>query len=102
MKNQSPSSQNHEHPGSSFSGWFMLFTTLVIYLGGVGMLVRAFALGLNAQSVGFSVASGIALLILGSICTGGFFTLQPNTARVLILFGAYTGTIRASGFHWTN
>jgi regulator of protease activity HflC (stomatin/prohibitin superfamily) len=32
----------------------------------------------------------------------GFMTLQPNEARVLILFGAYKGTVRRSGFHWTN
>jgi regulator of protease activity HflC (stomatin/prohibitin superfamily) len=32
----------------------------------------------------------------------GFFTLQPNEARVLILFGAYKGTVRTSGFHWGN
>jgi regulator of protease activity HflC (stomatin/prohibitin superfamily) len=32
----------------------------------------------------------------------GFFTLQPNVARVLILFGAYKGTVRESGFHWGN
>ncbi len=33
---------------------------------------------------------------------GGYFTLQPNQARVLILFGAYKGTVRGSGFHWAN
>jgi regulator of protease activity HflC (stomatin/prohibitin superfamily) len=32
----------------------------------------------------------------------GFFTLQPNEARVLILFGRYKGTVRESGFHWGN
>jgi len=32
----------------------------------------------------------------------GFFTLQPNEARVLVLFGSYKGTVRRSGFHWTN
>ncbi len=32
----------------------------------------------------------------------GHFTLQPNEARVLILFGAYQGSVRESGFHWTN
>jgi regulator of protease activity HflC (stomatin/prohibitin superfamily) len=28
--------------------------------------------------------------------------LQPNEARVLILFGEYKGTVRESGFWWTN
>jgi regulator of protease activity HflC (stomatin/prohibitin superfamily) len=32
----------------------------------------------------------------------GYFTLQPNQARILILFGAYKGTVRSSGFHWAN
>ncbi len=32
----------------------------------------------------------------------GYFTLQPNEARVLILFGAYKGTVRRSGFFWAN
>ncbi len=32
----------------------------------------------------------------------GFFTLQPNMAMVLILFGAYSGTVKANGFFWVN
>lgn len=41
----------------------------------------------------------LAVLILAA---SGFFTLQPNEARVLVLFGSYKGTVRGSGFHWTN
>ncbi len=32
----------------------------------------------------------------------GFFTLQPNESRVLVLFGNYRGTVRQGGFHWAN
>jgi len=39
---------------------------------------------------------------LAIILLTGHFTLQPNEARVLILFGAYKGTVRASGFWWAN
>lgn len=28
--------------------------------------------------------------------------MQPNQARVLILFGDYRGTVKRDGFHWTN
>ena len=42
------------------------------------------------------------VLIVSGTSFGGHFTLQPNEARVLILFGAYRGTVRDSGFHWTN
>jgi regulator of protease activity HflC (stomatin/prohibitin superfamily) len=40
--------------------------------------------------------------VFALIMTRGFFTLQPNEARVLILFGAYKGTVRDGGFHWGN
>src|SRR5207249_3180195 len=42
------------------------------------------------------------LLPTSIISMVGFFTLQPNEARVLILFGAYKGTLRQAGFHWGN
>jgi hypothetical protein len=43
-------------------------------------------------------------LALGVLCLlyAGFFTLQPNAAAVLLLFGAYQGTVRVAGFHWAN
>jgi regulator of protease activity HflC (stomatin/prohibitin superfamily) len=45
---------------------------------------------------------GIVALVVLIILLTGLFTLQPNEARVLILFGAYKGTVRQSGFHWGN
>jgi regulator of protease activity HflC (stomatin/prohibitin superfamily) len=44
------------------------------------------------------------VLMLGVLITlwEGFFTLQPNEAAVLLLFGAYKGTVRSAGFHWAN
>jgi len=47
----------------------------------------------------------IASMLLGVvsiIMISGFFTLQPNEARVLLLFGAYRGTVNNPGFHWGN
>jgi len=51
---------------------------------------------------GVGAVVGLVVAILGFVFFFGFFTLQPNEARVLILFGAYRGTVRASGFFWTN
>jgi regulator of protease activity HflC (stomatin/prohibitin superfamily) len=45
---------------------------------------------------------GVLLELWSWIMVIGFFTLQPNEARVLLLFGAYKGTVRKSGFHWAN
>jgi len=50
----------------------------------------------------YLLIGGILLLVFSIISFQGHFTLQPNEARVLILFGAYRGTARDSGFHWTN
>lgn len=32
----------------------------------------------------------------------GFFTVNPNSSRVLVLFGEYKGTVKDNGFFWTN
>jgi len=44
----------------------------------------------------------LLMLITSFIMLFGFFALQPNEARVLVLFGEYRGTVRESGFHWGN
>jgi regulator of protease activity HflC (stomatin/prohibitin superfamily) len=48
------------------------------------------------------IVAGIGFHLLFVLSCAGFFTLQPNEARVLLLFGSYQGTARESGFHWTN
>lgn len=40
--------------------------------------------------------------ILTFLSAAGLFTVQPNQAVVLILFGTYVGTVRQSGWWWTN
>lgn len=42
-----------------------------------------------------------ALIVLGVVLFG-FFIVQPNTAAVLQLFGAYVGTSRDPGLRWAN
>jgi regulator of protease activity HflC (stomatin/prohibitin superfamily) len=44
----------------------------------------------------------VLVLIFGLILLGGFFTLQPNEAAALLLFGRFKGTVRQEGFHWAN
>jgi regulator of protease activity HflC (stomatin/prohibitin superfamily) len=44
----------------------------------------------------------VAILVILIPSISGFFTVEPNQAVVLILFGKYIGTVRESGFWWTN
>lgn len=65
-------------------------------------------LGMQAEAgapIGSSVPlwlAIVALFIWWSISLAGFFVVEPNGSKVLILFGSYKGTVRDSGFYWTN
>lgn len=61
----------------------------------------AFFLGAEGGG-GILVLGGIVCELLFVLSCAGYFSLQPNTARVLVLFGSYQGTVRESGFHWAN
>lgn len=54
---------------------------------------------LNSPSL---IVASIVLFVVAMVLLAGLFTLQPNEARVLVLFGAYKGTVRDSGLHWAN
>ncbi|MBE0545597.1 MAG: SPFH domain-containing protein [Verrucomicrobia bacterium] len=82
----------------------MLVVNLAILAVGLFLFVRSIYEVSELQRA-FPVAkfvAGILLEGLGVVFLVGHFTLQPNQARVLILFGAYHGTVKRSGFHWAN
>jgi len=88
----------HEREKGPVSGWFML--PLLILAGA--------ALGLWFQQV---IATGpragaiilwTLVVLVWATLLGGFFTLQPNMAAVLTLFGKYAGTAKTNGFNWAN
>ena len=97
-------SVNREKTVQVLSGWVMLPVVLTLIIGGPAVFIYSIAAGVN--SVGHPLwwffALGILMEIAGIILAVGLFTLQPNEGRVLILFGAYKGTVRASGFWWGN
>jgi regulator of protease activity HflC (stomatin/prohibitin superfamily) len=101
-----PSSTVVEREVSSFNGWVMLVINLLIVVGAIALFVAtagAAARGELAPGEGFfRVVTSLLLFAVGIVMLTGHFTLQPNEARVLILFGAYKGTVRQSGFHWAN
>jgi regulator of protease activity HflC (stomatin/prohibitin superfamily) len=81
---------------SAMNGWGMLIVNLALLIAAAWLIWPGAGVGGPIQVVGGLVA------LAGLIMIGGYFTLQPNQARVLILFGAYKGTVRSSGFHWAN
>jgi len=86
---------NREREVHVQSGGLMLVLILGLLLGDVALIVSRTVTGpLLAVCI---VAAPILIVLLS-----GLFTLQPNEARVLLLFGHYKGTVRESGFHWGN
>ncbi|NDF87319.1 MAG: SPFH domain-containing protein [Gammaproteobacteria bacterium] len=79
------------------SGWVALPFVIGLLAGGIVAMVHA-----AVTEDGSSAAIGVALLTLFFFSLSGFFTLQPNEARVLVLFGDYRGTVRKDGFHFGN
>jgi regulator of protease activity HflC (stomatin/prohibitin superfamily) len=82
----------------------MLVLLIAALLADVGLLVFAIKDGVEktGEPHGGLLAIGALALPLLVVLMTGFFTLQPNQARVLLLFGAYKGTVRTPGFHWGN
>lgn len=98
----SPSAPTRETDARPLNGWPMLAINILIILCGIAMLVHGVQLSTELQHFSLQLPLGPLLCLVGVISLIGHFTLQPNEARVLILFGHYHGTARRSGFFWAN
>jgi len=79
------------------NGFLALFLELVL-LGLFGVVLSSLV---AEPSVGLVLLSAV-LLVLFVVAFGGFFVVQPNESRVLVFFGRYVGSVRESGFWWSN
>jgi regulator of protease activity HflC (stomatin/prohibitin superfamily) len=95
-----------ERERRALSGWLALLLLVLWFIAAVAVILSiapAAAQGaLSPDAAGQRIVAGLFMIGLGVLACFGFFTLEPNEARVLILFGAYKGTVRRSGFHWAN
>ncbi len=71
------------------NGYIILFLTLALI--GVGIY------GFINIDIAFILA-----IIVGLVILPGFFLVNPNTSKVLLLFGKYVGTVKNNGFFWAN
>lgn len=95
---------NRERTIQVQDGWVMLASNIGLLLAAIGM-VGAFVSGAAAPQAHPSfmlLGGGVLGIMLAFVLFNGHFTLEPNEASVLLLFGDYRGTVRESGFHWAN
>jgi regulator of protease activity HflC (stomatin/prohibitin superfamily) len=85
------------------SGWSRLGLNLGLVFGGALLTIVCIIVAANtSEVVALCLLVTIPASIAGVVLLFGHFALQPNEARVLTLFGTYVGTVRDSGFFWTN
>ncbi len=72
------------------SGYIMLIIALILIIGPVLGIIATQMLWL------------IAFIVVGVFLATGFSVVNPNESSVLMLFGAYKGTVKTNGFFWLN
>lgn len=91
-----------EKERSALSGFWMLLVVLALLLVGSYQSYRTIIIGEGAPGIGWQVFGVVAIFTIASIMMGGFFIIEPNGSKVLLLFGRYVGTVKESGWWWAN
>jgi len=82
-----------------FPGWMMVGLLLAVLATSIAIFINA------AQSRWLTAPLVLVLLlviVLDLIAWAGLTVVNPNTAKAVLLFGDYKGTLRAPGFWWVN
>ncbi|WP_397446861.1 SPFH domain-containing protein [Polaribacter sp. R77954] len=72
------------------NGYLMLVIVLAAFVGSILISIQQE----NSMYIIISALSFIGFF--------GFILVNPNTSKVILLFGKYVGTIKANGLYWAN
>lgn len=81
---------NNEKIIKPVNGYLMLTVALLFFFGGIAMAIR--------QEDPIHLIS----TLIGFITLFGFILVNPNSSKVILLFGKYIGTIKTNGLFWAN
>jgi regulator of protease activity HflC (stomatin/prohibitin superfamily) len=87
-----------ERPTTALGGALGLTVCLLFFIAAIVSVVGA----ARADQPLTLLTVTLPCAILAFLSGAGLFTVQPNQGVVLILFGSYVGTVRQSGWWWTN
>lgn len=91
------SETRHEHAAFSLSGWLFL----PVWLGGFAAALWQVFGNIFINNLPPNIAGFVALPVLVFLAKG-FLIQPPNIGAVCTFFGRYAGSLRDSGFFWTN
>lgn len=94
---QEPRTHTNELPFAPIGGWPAFGAWLLLLAGTITLLVT----GARTESA-LWVLAGVLMIPVCILGLVGFFVVNPNESRVLVLFGRYRGSVRREGFFWTN
>ena len=80
---------------TGLSGWAMVGVLIA------GVVIAGVSRRSHRESP-VAIAGGVLLLVVDLIGWRGLTIVNPNTARVILLFGRYHGTIKTAGLRWVN
>jgi regulator of protease activity HflC (stomatin/prohibitin superfamily) len=80
-----------------FSGYLMLTIGIILMAGSAAALYYSTSTDNVIYAIPFAVLFVVAIGIFS-----GLFVVNPNDAKVMVLFGKYGGTVRQNGFFWAN
>ncbi|MBH1658878.1 SPFH domain-containing protein [Stenotrophomonas maltophilia] len=88
---------------SSLNGLGTLAGALLVALAGGALFVLGVAAKASTGSPNLLLMlAGILVAALAIFTLAGLYTVQPNQAAVLSLFGKYVGTVKDNGLRWNN
>lgn len=90
--------REYEYKGLCINGFLMIFFTFILI---PALMVLAIISG-GEDNPGISVGLTLPLFIIFVLGCVGYFTQEPNVARVMIFFGKYKGTCKKVGYYWVN
>jgi regulator of protease activity HflC (stomatin/prohibitin superfamily) len=81
-----------------YNGFLMLAVGLILLAAAIVLFI------LNADgSNAWMTILAVVIIVADSILVfPGLFIVNPNEAKVMVLFGKYAGTVRQNGFFWAN
>jgi regulator of protease activity HflC (stomatin/prohibitin superfamily) len=79
------------------NGLLALALLIVISVADGTLFVSGLAHAMAGRTI-IAALAGMAILV----CWIGLFTVQPNQAKALTLFGAYRGSVKTAGLWWAN
>lgn len=88
---------SRERAARTSSGILMLLISLALTLGGAALIVNTIA---GTVAPDLMILGGIAAITAGLFLMCGFYSIQPNEAVAILLFGDYRGTDRTPGLRW--